>query len=238
MGNANSIRGGKHVSSWQNDSFFETRFGGECDMYHVLVEHSPDAVIVHRDDRILFVNPAAVKLFRATDETTLRRHSLLDFIPGNEQTRILDVVNQLQNKGLDSSPLELSLIRCDGTQVDVEMTATRATWNEMVIVQGMIRDVTFRKAEQELQTLAREAKLFQAIVAKVADKTLNPLTTIEGYLKFSRDGDTPIPSDLLLDEVDSIKSMMSELIHVALHSSSANLEDFKRSLEYPSDESP
>jgi PAS domain S-box-containing protein len=46
-----------------------------------LVEALPDAIVVHTEGRIVFVNPFAIRLHKATRPDQLLGHEIDDFIP-------------------------------------------------------------------------------------------------------------------------------------------------------------
>lgn len=181
-------------------------------MYQTLVTHSPDAIVLHHNDKFLYANPAAVKLFGAKNEIDLLKHSLMDFISKGDQQTVVDIVDKLQNKDILMHPLSLQLANLQGTHIDVEVTATSVVRNGKKIVQGMIRDVTHQKWIREIQNINHEWTIFRQLIQHLADKTLNPLTVIEGFLTLLKEGDDKVSIDLLLQEVDSIHQTWQRLI--------------------------
>jgi len=180
-------------------------------MYRSLVEHSPDAIVLHYNDQFLYVNPAAVKLFGAKSESDLLRHSLMEFIPKDDQQSVAEVVDKLQNKGDHVQPISLQLTTLDCKSIAVEITATAVIKHGKRIVQGMIRDVTEQNLVRELQRVNQEWKIFRSMISHLSDKTLNPLTVIEGFLTLLKGGEKISP-DLLLREAKSFDIVWGKLI--------------------------
>jgi PAS domain S-box-containing protein len=119
--------------------------------YRKLVEISPDAVILHREGKIIYVNTAAEKLIGALHPEEIIGKPVFDFIePG-----FREVVRKNIQKDLDGeqSPLvELQMLRLDGTSVIVEGRGGRMSIEGQPAVLVAVRDITERKhAEEKLK---------------------------------------------------------------------------------------
>ena len=91
--------------------------------YRILVELSPDAVFVHRDGRIVFVNPAAIALFGATDPQQIIGRSPFDFFDPEFHPAMRARIQSLLRG--DTVPLlEEKLMRLDGAVREVEIVST------------------------------------------------------------------------------------------------------------------
>lgn len=195
-------------------------------MYRCLVQHSPDAIILHHNDQFLYVNPAAVKLFGAADERDLMSRSIMDFIPNDDQQRVTEVVAMLQNKVIHVQPMSFEIRRLDGTIIDVDVTATSVCLDGRQIIQGMIRDVTHQRVLQEVENVNHEWKILKMLIGHLADKTLNPLAVIEGFLTLLKEGSEEVSIDLLLREATSIRRVWNKVISV---SREADFNDVEKS---------
>jgi PAS domain S-box-containing protein len=113
------------------------------EQYRRLVELSPDAIFIARDNRIVFLNPAAVRLFGASDPgQILGRPSLALFHPeahGVIRERVRRVL-----AGETAPLMEQKLIRLDGIVTDVEVTGALLDADGHAI-QVIVRDITERK---------------------------------------------------------------------------------------------
>ncbi len=118
------------------------------DRYRKLVEISPDAVILHCEGKIIYANPAAQKLIGAQYPEEMVGKPVLDFIkPG-----FCDAVKANIKKDLDgelSPPMELQMLRLNGTSVTVEGRGVRTLIGGKSAVQVAIRDITARKRAEE-----------------------------------------------------------------------------------------
>jgi PAS domain S-box-containing protein len=121
------------------------------DRYRKLVEISPDAVILHRDGKIMYMNPAALNLIGASHSDEIIGKNVLDFI----QPDFRDAVRiniQKDLRGDRTPPIELHMLRVDGASVIVEGRGIRTLIDGNPAVQVAIRDITERKqAEQALR---------------------------------------------------------------------------------------
>ena len=131
------------------------------DRYRKLVEISPDAVILHCDGKIIYVNPAAQKLIGAQYPEEMVGKPVLDFIdPG-----FCDEVKANITKDLDgesSPPMELQMLRLNGTSVTVEGRGVRTLIGGKSAVQVAIRDITARKQAEE--ALAESEEKYRTLV--------------------------------------------------------------------------
>ena len=114
------------------------------DRYRKLVEISPDAVLLHRDGRILYANPAALNLVGAGNPAEILGKPVLDFIrPGFREAVLVNIQKDLG--GDISPPIELEMLRLDGTPVMVEGRGVKTFIDGSPAVQVAIRDITERK---------------------------------------------------------------------------------------------
>ena len=143
--------------------------------YRTLVEISPDGVILHRDGKILYVNPAAQKLMGALHPEEIVGKPVLDFIvPG-----FRDAVRANIRKDLDgefSPHTELQMLRLDGTSVTVEGRGVKTLVDGKPAVQVAIRDITDRKLAE--QAICESEERYRSLVE----------TTGTGYVILDNDG--------------------------------------------------
>jgi PAS domain S-box-containing protein len=130
---------------------------GPPDLYRLLVESSPDGILVVRDCRIEFINPAGLRLFGASDAAQMLGRSLLDHVHP-DQRRGLE--GQLAPRPVADrgGPIEQRILRTDGTIADVEIEAAHfADWSGSR-VRVTVRDIEARK-QREAQLRENEERL-------------------------------------------------------------------------------
>jgi len=123
--------------------------------YRQLVEQSPDMVLVHRDQRVTYINPAGLLLLGAESLEQATGHGLMSlWAPNGSGLSSADLEHALQTGRLDR-PLPLRLKRLDGHEVDVEVTVSRVMLDGEDFVQCVARDITERlRAEQTIRRMA------------------------------------------------------------------------------------
>jgi len=123
--------------------------------YRQLVEQSPDMVLVHRDQRVTYINPAGLSLLGAESLEQATGHGLMSlWAPNGSGLSSSDLEHALQHGRLDR-PLPLRLKRLDGNEVDVEVTVSRVMLDGEDFVQCVARDITERlRAEETIRRMA------------------------------------------------------------------------------------
>jgi PAS domain S-box-containing protein len=131
--------------------------------YRRLVELSPDAIVVHRNGRFIYVNPGAVQLWGASNAQDLIGKSILDVVHPDYHDHVRERVDYIQ-RFLAATPLaEQKCLRLDGTEIDVEVTGLPFTSEGKAAVLAVFRDVTEKKQARE--ALRKAEKRLRTVVA-------------------------------------------------------------------------
>src|SRR5262249_26565898 len=96
--------------------------------YRTLVELSPDAIFINCEDKYVYLNSAAFKLFGAKKPEQVIGRDVLDFIHADSRDAVRERIKAMRS-GLKVAPLmEMKYLRVDGAVVDVETTAIPFTY--------------------------------------------------------------------------------------------------------------
>lgn len=123
--------------------------------YRAMIEWSPEAIIVHRVGHILYVNPAAVRLFGARGAQDLigkMTHELIhpDFLEG-QVSRMKSLIENIAIPPI----VESRFLRLDGSAIDVQVQGTSIVYDGGPALHVSIHDITERKAmEDQVRQLA------------------------------------------------------------------------------------
>ena len=122
-----------------------------------LVEGSIQGILIHRDDRPLFVNEAWAQLLGYETDEVLAADSTLSFIAPHDRER-MDAYRQARAQG-EPAPhrYEYQGLHKDGSLVWLENNVRLIDWDGRPAIQSTIIDVSERKLrEQELETFNEE----------------------------------------------------------------------------------
>jgi len=176
-----------------------------AERYRALVERSPDAIAVHRDQRIMFINPAGARLLGAPAPGHLMGRSIADFLADihnlspEERTEFLE-------RETGSLPREERLLRLDQREIDVEMSSLPIPYGGQRAWQLVMRDISRRKElERELRIMATTDQLTGICNRAHFDEHLKQaIREVDRY-----DGNLSI----LMFDIDRFKQVNDELGH-------------------------
>jgi PAS domain S-box-containing protein len=142
--------------------------------YRALVDTAPDAIMVHRDERLLYANAATLRLYGAETFEQLSSRSIVELVRQEERDRTVERIRAVMEG--ETLPLrEATVLRLDGREVAVESAASPVEFHGTRAVQAIIRDITERKREQrereitiEFLQLVNESRTTPALVQAAA----------------------------------------------------------------------
>ncbi|MFN7923177.1 MAG: PAS domain S-box protein [Bryobacteraceae bacterium] len=117
--------------------------------YRRFVEITNDAMLVHKDLSIVFVNPAACRLFGAAHESQLIGMSIFDLFHPDCHDLVRARARRILEADETVPPIELPAVRLDGRAVQVEASANRYNDRGDMAIQSVLHDLTRRRRAME-----------------------------------------------------------------------------------------
>jgi PAS domain S-box-containing protein len=138
--------------------------------YQRLVELSPDAIFVHTDGRINYVNSSGVRMVGAPNAESVVGRSIYSFVEGASRSTFIERGTRIQ-RGELLPPVEVKSKLADGGVKEFEVMSLPFVTQERPAVQTVVRDITARKQvaqamdEANRQALEQYERLVKRITA-------------------------------------------------------------------------
>lgn len=123
--------------------------------YRLLVDHSPDGILVICEDKIVFANPALLTLLGAERPDQLIGRSPSDIVHPAERYQIAHRASEVAAGG-QPPVAERRMLRLDGSILAVESSIISFLYEGKTAEQVIVRDNTARRAAQKQQGEAEE----------------------------------------------------------------------------------
>ncbi len=136
--------------------------------YRKLLELAPIGITVHCEGKIVFINPAGMRLIGAASEEEIIGRSVLDFIHPAGLKQAQERFRRLMAGEQGIYPIEEVFLKLDGPPINVEVMGTPLSYQGKPAIQVIITDITERKrAERSIRQL--NAELEQRVAERTAE---------------------------------------------------------------------
>jgi PAS domain S-box-containing protein len=112
--------------------------------YRQLAELSSDAILVHREGHIVFINSAGAKMLGADEPAGLVGRPISDFVHSGDRSVVEGRLWQVLQAGRPVGFVQQKITRLDGKIVDVEVASTPLVYDARPAVQMVARHITNR----------------------------------------------------------------------------------------------
>lgn len=213
-----AVTGGLAYFLWRK--FFQKPTGshGNDEQYLALVETSPDNIIIHRNNRVLFANQKTLDFFGIPKIQLFQTASIFDFIHPRFQEMILERQRQVYRTKVPSPLMDISLIMLDKSIRHVSISTTAVDFEGKPALLTFFRDVSNQVALRE-ELMASRERLQLALDA--AQDGVWDWDIAEGRMVYSKIWASMLGYDL--DELQTDKSTWLFLIHPEDHAKANSL---------------
>lgn len=124
-----------------------------AERYRLLLELSPDPIVVHQNGLVVYVNSAAVRFGRVETREDLLGLPITDFVHPDSLPRMLERFTDMGDEpGAATMPEEVLMRNATGETRPMEVTSVRTIWEDAPAYQVILRDVAaIRAAETALR---------------------------------------------------------------------------------------
>ena len=156
--------------------------------YRALAEWTPVPLVAHRDRCVLYANPAALVMLRASAAEQVVGTTTLDWFPPEARAAIAERGRELTRLGVGgtTAPLEAPLCALDGTRLVVEIQSVNVPFDGEPAVFTALHDVTAQHAAherlRERERLLRESQRVANIGSYRLDFVAGQWQASEGLL--------------------------------------------------------
>ena len=129
--------------------------------FRKLVEALPDSILVHSDNKIVFLNPSCLRLLGAQRPEQFLGKDVFEIIHPNYRQAIKSGIQNNYQTGTASPPMESALLTIGGSAIPIEAAAIPITWKGRPAIEVIARDIRQRKRTEE--TLREYEKVVEGL---------------------------------------------------------------------------
>ncbi len=150
--------------------------------YRTLIKLAPEPLVVHDGEKIIFANPATVKMLGAASDKELVGKGILELVHPDSRDIVRERLRAAVEQGVRVPLIEEKCLKLDGTPVDVEVQSRPIDFAGMSATLISMRDISERKLRDArlLENMA-DIRLHEQAMSQISQGVLiseaNRLTT-------------------------------------------------------------
>lgn len=193
--------------------------------YRAMVEHSPDAVIVHAWNRILFANPTTLKLLGAESFDEIKDIDLGRFVHPDYKESTGERLRRIYETGKPQGYVEAKYLNLRNEVIDVEIIGIPITYMGEPAVQTIARDISSRKKFEEELIRAKEKaeesdQLKTAFLHNISHEIRTPMNAIVGFSALINEPDLAHENllaylKIITDSSDQLLAIVNDIIEIS-----------------------
>ncbi|MFZ5947279.1 MAG: PAS domain S-box protein [Stygiobacter sp.] len=165
--------------------------------FKIIVENSPYAYVIHQNGKLVYANPATLKMINAHSLDEIIGKPIIDFVHPDYRKIAIERIKQGAKNLKPLPPLEEKLFTLDGKEFIAEVSSIPFYLNGALAYQLIINDITnIKKANEQLLKLSKAVE-FSSTGVVITDKNgkieyvNKKFEQITGYTSDEVIGNTP-----------------------------------------------
>lgn len=192
------------------------RLRASATRYRTLIEWSPEPTFVHREGRLVYVNPAAVKLFGAKSVHALIGMPFLELVHPAQRDIARARAAMIEEQHGSTPRAEGKMLKLDGSVLCVEVQGTVIDFDGKPAVHVVLQDITQRRLAEESLKASLEEKV--ALLNEVHHRVKNNLQVVTSLLRLEAGRSTRDDTRAVLSDMQGRIRTMA-LLHESLYRS-------------------
>jgi len=144
-------------------------------LYRLLVELSPDGILLHQDGRLVYANPAGARMVGVDDPDRLIGDAMMDYVALADRAALMARVAAMRETDTYSEQADMTLVGRRGQSVEVSSRSVRTTWQGRPAYQVILRDLTDSRTAHA--TLRYQASLLEQVSDAIISTDLDHIIT-------------------------------------------------------------
>jgi PAS domain S-box-containing protein len=138
----------------------ETALRQSEERYRFLVETSPLCIAVHQVGKLVYINPAGVKLLGVDSAQDLLGKPVINFVRPDYRDFVMERIQTIDTSRITPPAVE-KFLKPDGSELDVEVISMLSVFEGKPAIQVVIQDITERKLTED--ALKRSEILYRSL---------------------------------------------------------------------------
>lgn len=193
--------------------------------YRAIVEHSPDAMMVHSYGKLLFANPSTFRLLGADSFEDIRNINLINFVHPDCTEHASENIRRVYETGSPQGYSETKFLNLRKEVMNVEIISIPVTYMGEPAVQTIVRDITARKkVERELIAAKEKAEISDqlktAFLHNISHEIRTPMNAIVGFSALLNEPDINAEIrdsylKIIIDSSDQLLAIVNDIIEIS-----------------------